>query len=87
MSLSEIIEAVSRLTPAEKARVVEAMDNAAGESDDGEDLARRRDELNRELLAEGIIKRLPTRRGKIRPFTPIKIEGKPLSETIIEERR
>ena len=86
MSLTEILEAVSKLTPAEKAQLAKAIDNAAA-SDDNADLIRRQEELNRELLAEGWIKRLPMKGGKIKRFTPIKIEGKPVSETIIEERR
>lgn len=31
--------------------------------------------------------RLPKKGAKLTPFRPIKIKGKPLSETIIEERR
>ena len=86
MSLSEILEAVSKLTPAEKARVAEAIDNAAA-SDASADLVRRQEELNRELLAEGWIKRLPVKGTKTLRSKRIKIEGKPLSETIIKERR
>lgn len=86
MSLSEILEAVSKLTPDEKAQLAKAMDIAA-ETDANEDLVRRQNELNRELLAEGWIKRLPDRSVKPRQTKRIKIEGKPLSETVIEERR
>jgi hypothetical protein len=38
------------------------------------------------LAKQGKI-RLPLKKGKMNPFKPIKIKGKPLSETIIEERR
>lgn len=38
------------------------------------------------LAKQGKI-RLPLKKGKIKPFTPLKIKGKPLSDTIIEERR
>lgn len=38
------------------------------------------------LAKQGKI-RLPLKKGKMKPFKPIKIKGKPLSETIIEERR
>ncbi len=84
MSLSEILEAVSKLTPAEKAQVAEAV---SIDPKDEEDLLRRREELHKEMLAEGWIKRLPTRSGKIERFSPIKLDGKPLSETVIEDRR
>ena len=46
-------------------------------------------EYHRRLLEAGVIDRIPdphnARRG--RPFTPIRIKGKPVSETIIEDRR
>ena len=46
-------------------------------------------EYHRRLLEEGVIDRIPDpnaeRRG--RPFKPIRIKGKPVSETIIEDRR
>ena len=48
------------------------------------------DEVNRRMLEKGIISRLPEREPNFkRPkeWEPIKIEGKPLSETIIEDRR
>lgn len=38
------------------------------------------------LAKQGMI-RLPLKKGKIKPFNTIKIMGKPLSETIIEDRR
>lgn len=46
------------------------------------------DEFEEELLRRGMLERLPQRREPDyqRP-APITIQGKPLSETIIEERR
>lgn len=38
-------------------------------------------------LAKQKMIRLPLKKGKLKLFKPIKIKGKPLSETIIEERR
>lgn len=38
------------------------------------------------LAKQGML-RLPLKKGKMKPFKPIKIKGAPLSETIIEERR
>lgn len=50
----------------------------------------REDQFERMLLEKGIISSLPNRRAATpaadRP-APIKIEGEPLSETIIRERR
>jgi len=51
------------------------------------------EEFDRHLLAKGIIKRIPPKLSdeeiaKIREFKPIEIlDGKPVSETLIEERR
>lgn len=50
------------------------------------------DEFDRHLLAKGIITRIPPKLSdeeiaKIREFKPIEIlDGKPVSETLIEER-
>jgi len=38
------------------------------------------------LASQGKI-RLPLKKGRPTPFKPVKIKGKPLSETILEERR
>lgn len=51
------------------------------------------EEFDRHLLAKGIITRIPPKLSdeeiaKIREFKPIEIlDGKPVSETLIEERR
>ena len=50
------------------------------------------DELDRLLLAQGVISRIPPKPtaediARFQAWKPIKIEGKPLSETIIEDRR
>ena len=39
------------------------------------------------LLAKGIISRIPSHWNDDEDFEPIEIEGEPLSETIIRERR
>jgi prevent-host-death family protein len=38
------------------------------------------------LAKQGKI-RLPLKKGRLIPFKPVKMKGKPLSETILEERR
>jgi Arc/MetJ-type ribon-helix-helix transcriptional regulator len=47
------------------------------------------DELNRQLLEAGLLSHIPTRPdpATYREFSPIVVEGEPLSETIIRERR
>ncbi|MGA9995142.1 MAG: hypothetical protein WBP93_07000 [Pyrinomonadaceae bacterium] len=50
------------------------------------------DEFEQMLLAKGIISSIPSRPSKeereaYRSYKPIEVKGKPVSETIIEERR
>jgi Arc/MetJ-type ribon-helix-helix transcriptional regulator len=45
------------------------------------------DELNQQLLADGLISQLPNPAEDIDDDVPIAIQGEPLSETIIRERR
>ena len=47
------------------------------------------EEVERILVAEGIISEIPTRLpdDEEETYEPIEVPGKPLSETIIEERR
>ena len=46
------------------------------------------DEIERRLLAKGLISEIPPRAADEdeETFQPIKINGKPLSETVLEER-
>lgn len=47
------------------------------------------DELNRQLLEAGLLTKIPAKPDPTdyQEFSPIAIEGEPLSETIIRERR
>jgi len=47
------------------------------------------DEINRQLLEAGLLSHIPIRPDPVtyREFSPIAIEGEPISETIIRERR
>ena len=59
---------------------------------DEAEMKERLDLLNRRLLAKGIIKRIPDPPTEesiaaFRAWKPIEIPGKPVSETLIEERR
>ncbi len=42
--------------------------------------------LLQKLEAQGVIKR-PARNGEISPFNPIKVDGEPISQMIMRERR
>ncbi len=43
--------------------------------------------LVQRMLEQGIISHVPARPGQVVPFQPITVQGRPLSEMIIEERR
>src|SRR3954454_4311414 len=47
------------------------------------------DEVEQQMLEDGLISHIPTRPdpATYQEFTPVVIEGEPLSETIIRERR
>jgi Arc/MetJ-type ribon-helix-helix transcriptional regulator len=47
------------------------------------------DELERQMVQSGFLARVPSRQASAGPreFRPIAIEGEPLSETVIRERR
>jgi len=87
MSVAEIIDEVKNLSSVERQQVLEAL-QAAETSQPTEDETRAA--FHRHLMAEGLLKAVPPRLGKppeLRNFKPIPVEGKPVSETIIEERR
>ncbi|HXG64540.1 MAG TPA: hypothetical protein VNO70_05495 [Blastocatellia bacterium] len=79
------MEEVRALPPDEQRQVKDLLDALLQEpaSPSPEDL------LNQQLLQAGLLKRIPPRTVDPNrpPFKPIKVQGKPVSETIIEERR
>lgn len=86
MSVTEIIQAVEKLSPTDLAKVAEAIKRS--EKQNGSSLHSEREaELLRRLQAKGLLKKIPVRRQTPGDFEPVPIEGRPLSETIIEERR
>lgn len=84
MSVTEILDAVSKLSPQEKQQVINAL---VHEVEQDASIEERQAALHRRLLAEGLIKNIPPRAVVERDFEPVPIEGEPLSETIIRERR
>jgi predicted DNA-binding antitoxin AbrB/MazE fold protein len=43
--------------------------------------------LQEKLLQQGLITHIPTGKPRDANFQPVRVQGKPVSETIIEERR
>jgi hypothetical protein len=85
-NLDRVIEEVKALTPDEQRRLREWLDRSLAPPAP----PMTEEEFEQHLLAKGIISDIPPR--VIDPVfeqnrKPIKIEGKPISEIIIEERR
>lgn len=84
-TLEAILEEIKSLTPADQAKVRELLDSLAPLKKEPPSRA----EYEKYLLAKGVISHIPSRQipPERRDFKPIEIEGEPLSETIIRERR
>jgi hypothetical protein len=93
-TVEEIVKAVTELPPQEQAEVRRRLESLLAQSDQADspsetlpagDLDQR---LQRALYEAGLISEIKPRvkRPRVRR-PPIKIKGKPLSETIIEDRR
>lgn len=83
MSVTEILEEVAKLNPQEKEQIIARLLNEREAIETRE----RQEQFLQHLLNEGLIRRIPPRKNLRRDFRPVPIKGKPLSETIIEERR
>ncbi len=86
MSLTEILEEVAKLSPAEKEKVLATL---RVDMDGNTELSahEKQEQLLQVMLRKGLLKRMPKRQNSPRKSRPVPIKGKPLSETIIEERR
>lgn len=88
MSAQEILAEIQKLPPEERRRLLKALAPKIGEHVEGRQLTSE-EEVERILLTEGIISEIPARLpdDEEETYQPIDVPGKPLSETIIEERR
>lgn len=94
MTATDVLSEIRKLTLDEAREVAERLANylrehesealAAGETE------AREDEFERYLLVNGVVSHIPARDetdDEFDKFEPIEVEGEPLSETIIRERR
>jgi len=84
----QVWEAVKAMTPPQQRRLRKLLDVLCGQH---QPLAPKA-ELQLRLLKEGVIDHIPRPPTKaevkvFKEYQPVPIEGKPLSETVIEERR
>lgn len=85
-TLDRIIEEVRALPPDQQRQLREQL-NVLVKSSTEDDLE---DAFERELMAEGVlgeVKPLPDNDPEFYAYRPVTVTGKPVSETIIEERR
>lgn len=90
LALEKIIDEIKALTPEQRQRIREMLDETPSGETPEEELRRREEQVNQRLYEKGILVKIPLEDVEHLPFedyVPIKVEGKPLSETILEERR
>ncbi len=85
MSVTEILHAVEKLSFSDRAKIAKALSLSGSKQAD--DSAKQRARFHQQLIDEGFLRAIPDKTLPAREFNRIKIKGKPLSETIIEERR
>jgi hypothetical protein len=88
-SLEKVIEEVKALTLEEQRKVKNLIDSLLGSPGEAKKTLSLEDLLEQRLLEDGVISKLPTRDldpETYKEFEPIEVSGKPVSETIIEER-
>lgn len=85
-NLDRVFEEVKTLTPHEQKSLRDLVDDLLAKS--APQITA--DEVEQHLLAKGIISRIPPRVRDTSVYAnrkPVEIEGKPVSEIIVEERR
>jgi hypothetical protein len=88
MSAQEILAEIQKLPPEERQRLLRALAPEIDEHLEARQVTSE-DEVEQILLSEGIISEIPARLpdDEEETYEPVEVPGKPLSETIIEERR
>lgn len=89
ISLDRVIEQLKALTPAERQRVRELVNAMLDHSTETSLTLSPEALLDQRLLEDGVISEIPPRITDFTPYQnrkPIEVKGKPVSETIIEER-
>lgn len=88
-SLNRIIEDVKALSQEDQLKVRELIDSILDKPTEPQEPLSPEDLLERRLLERGVISEIPKRNfdpDTYKEFAPIEVKGKPVSETIIEER-
>jgi hypothetical protein len=83
--VKRVLNEIKELTIAELAQVREKVDELLADQTEGAELS-----LQQSLLEAGLLSEIKTPSRDVdsfRAYQPVKVKGKPVSETIIEERR
>jgi hypothetical protein len=94
MTPTEVLSEIQKLPLSDARQVANQLTSYLREKEQGsetaEEMERREDEFERYLLAKGVVSHIATRDEtdeEFDAFEMIEVEGEPLSETIIRERR
>jgi len=79
VELEKLIEQVKTLSPAERGRLRKVMDGLPVETPE--------EVLDQQLRESGLVRHPPHHGPRRQSAPPVQVEGKPLSEQLIEERR
>jgi hypothetical protein len=83
---NKILQDIETLSDDERQELLRLLSNGSGR----ESGLTKEEQLQRQLVAEGLVSHIPARKKDIeryRNWQPVTIQGKPLSQTIVEERR
>jgi hypothetical protein len=89
-SLERVLEEVKTLSPDEQRQVRDLIDSLLENRAEDTASLSPEDLLEQRLLEAGVISRIPPSISDLTPYKnrkPVEVKGKPVSETIIEERR
>ena len=94
MTPTEVLNEIQKMPPAEQRQVAEQLTNQLRGQENGElgeeELERREREFEQKMFEEGFFANVATRDEtdeEFDEFELLEIEGEPLSETIVRERR
>jgi hypothetical protein len=86
MSLQEVLNEIYRMPLTEQKAIAETLSQRL--NNENSKLAKSKNEVYQHLFEKGLITHIPKGMSDTDDdFVPLKIEGEPLSETIIRERR
>ena len=86
MTATEILTEIRHLPISEKNNLFRTLEVEYNQNNEISEEERLEQEVDKLLLAEGIIKKIPPRWNDDDDFEPIEFSGKPISETLLEDR-